>query len=87
MTELMDFQIIQRNSDGYANVVFSGTYDQELQENRRIVARVVREDDSLTVVFWTPCAHDGHTWSVTLRVPEGRCWRSCRTSSTSPDRK
>jgi len=75
MTELMDYQIIQRGVDGYADVSFSGTYEKALKEGHKIVARVVREDDNLNVVFWTPCAYDGHTWSVDLRVPEGGLYR------------
>lgn len=75
MTELMDFQIIQRNADGYALVPFSGVLSNKLSDDQQISARVVREDDNMTVVFWTECKCDGDQWQVELTVPEGGLYR------------
>lgn len=75
MKELEDFQIIQRNAEGYAMIPFGGGLEKAPDEGERIMARVVREDDNLTVVYWTPCECDGKSWSATLRVPEGGLYR------------
>ncbi|MBE6541444.1 MAG: sialate O-acetylesterase [Ruminococcaceae bacterium] len=75
MTELMDFQILQRGDDGYAHVTFSGTYNGEITEKTVIQARVVREDDGLNVIYWTNCDIDGQNWSVKLDIPEGGLYR------------
>ena len=75
MTELMDFQILQRADDGYAHVIFGGIYDGEIFADTCIEARIVREDDNLNVIYWTPCIITGQKWSVELDIPEGGLYR------------
>ena len=53
-----DFQIIQRDENGFARVIFDG----EIPEHAKdwlVVARVEGEDDNSTVVDWTPVNKDG----------------------------
>ena len=75
MTEIMDFQILQREPDGYARVSFGGTLEIEPVNGQRILARVVREDDNLTIIHWTECGCNGQKWSVDLQIPEGGLYR------------
>ena len=75
MTEIMDFQIFQRDSDGYARVSFSGTLKTLPADAAQVLARVVREDDNLTVIHWVPCIRNGMEWSVDLTIPEGGLYR------------
>lgn len=75
---LTDFQILQRDADGYARITWEDTLNAPIAaENVRVVARVVREDDNLTLIHWTPCtlAEDGLHWSVALTLPEGGLYR------------
>ena len=75
MKVITDFQILQRDPDGYARVSFGGTYENESADGMHILARVVREDDNLTVVHWTECSWNRRDWSVDLQIPEGGLYR------------
>jgi len=75
MTDIMDFQIVQREQDGYAWVSFGGSLAADPAEGQRILARAVREDDNLTIIHWTECSCDGQKWSVDLHLPEGGLYR------------
>ncbi|MBO4356137.1 MAG: hypothetical protein J5850_04715 [Clostridia bacterium] len=75
MVEVSDYQIIQRNEKGFGKVVFGGDLKEELNDGSEIRARVVNEDDSITVVDWTVCKTEGLHWSVELEIPEGGLYR------------
>ncbi len=75
---LSDFQIIQRDYDGYARLTWEGVLNAPLQEaNLHVVVRVVREDDNLCIIPWTICdiSSDKLHWSAELTVPEGGLYR------------
>lgn len=74
--ELTDFRILQRDADGYARYTWSGILENDLPDNGSYVAvRVVREDDSLNAIFWTPCRMSERCWSADLVIPEGGLYR------------
>ena len=75
MKDLMDFQIIQREADGYATVPFGGTLETDIPEETPIIARAVREDDNMVIVYWTQCRREGREWSIDFRLPEGGLYR------------
>lgn len=75
MTGVVDFQIIQREEDGYAEVVFSGQMPPDCKIESEVYAHVVREDDNLTVIDWTRCLIRDDQWSAGLRLPEGGLYR------------
>lgn len=70
-----DFQIFQRNAEGYADITVKGEWKQTLSEGVHVETRVIREDDSVTVVPWTVCELNGEEYSGTLKVPEGGLYR------------
>jgi sialate O-acetylesterase len=74
---LHDFQIIQREPDGFARFVWEGIRNEPLESpEHHVAARVVREDDNLCIIPWTICnVTDNHIWSVSLAVPEGGLYR------------
>ena len=75
---LNDFQIIQRNSDGYASFTWEGKLEVPLADaNHHVVVRVVREDDNLCIIHWTQCniSSDMLSWSIELTIPEGGLYR------------
>ena len=74
---LMDFAIIQRDSDGYGRAVFSGQLPKEGPDNRVICARAVREEDNLALSNWLECEinPDKEEWSISLTLPEGGLYR------------
>lgn len=75
---LYDFQIIQRDPDGYARFTWEGKLEEPLKDaSHHVVVRVVREDDNLCLIPWTICkmASDTLSWSIELTVPEGGLYR------------
>ncbi len=75
MKPVQNFQIIQRNAEGYGQLCFAGTLTADRPEGTFVYARATREDDNLIVVPWTKCECDGRDWSVTLTLPEGGLYR------------
>ena len=75
MTSVVDFQIIQREADGYAETVFSGSMPPDCKPGSEVYAHVVREDDNLTIIDWTRCEIRSGEWSIVLRLPEGGLYR------------
>jgi len=78
MKLISNFQILQRDDNGFAHAVFEGTYEG----GGSIEARVYREDDGVHVIYWTPCKREGSSWSVELDIPEGGlyCIEACVVS-------
>ncbi len=82
---LTDFQIIQRDTDGYARFVYDGVLPESYCDWRDTVVRIpsdspvyvraVSEDDGITVVNWTRCTREEKCWFVSLIVPEGGLYR------------
>ena len=68
-----DFEIFQRDREGYADIFFDGSLPCDAVETGRVFARVTREDSNLVVIPWTECelSENRRDWSVTLRVPQG----------------
>lgn len=73
MKNICDYMIIQRDADGFGRAVYEGTYTPV--DNTRVVVRVMREDDNLTVVPWQECETDGNAWKTELVIPEGGPYR------------
>lgn len=73
MRNICDYMIIQRDPGGTGRGVFAGSFDPE--KGKTVVARVIREDDNLTVVPWTICETDGNEWKITLSIPQGGLYR------------
>lgn len=80
MIKISDFQIIQRDSDGYGSAEFCGTIPESIgvDANTLVFARAVREDDSLMVIPWHECAlsENKRDWSTVLKLPEGGLYRA-----------
>ncbi len=92
-SNLQNFQIIQRNKDGFADFRYEGKVAGELNDDDQIIVRVVRENDNLTVIPWRECKLErsgGWTaWSTDLCLPEGGLYRveaSHKTIDRSPER-
>lgn len=76
MAELTDFQILQRDADGYARVDWTGTAPNPIPDDGSAVAtRIVREDDGLALTYWERCEMDGQNWTAHLTIPEGGLYR------------
>ncbi len=78
-SNVQNYQIFQRNADGYAPICYHGVQTPAIEENQRILARIVRETDNLELIPWTTCmtqTKDGGTaWSLDVNVPEGGLYR------------
>lgn len=74
MQEAVNYQIFQRKN-GSAHIPFGGDVPADFQEENAVFARVIREDDSLTVVPWTHCSVENGHWHVEMDVPEGGLYR------------
>jgi len=70
----VDYRIYQRKN-GYAQVRFEGSIPEEFAHFRAVYARVVREEDNLTVIFWSKCEKQDKTWQIDLQVPQGGLYR------------
>ena len=85
-----NYSIFQRNSEGYADVVFGGKLLRDgrtfihpcagaMPEDgllyRYVHAHVLREDDGLEIIPWTRCTVEDETWQVTFRLPQGGLYR------------
>ncbi len=70
-----NFEIIQRNSEGYAELCLAGSWIRpaDLQDSSaEVYIRVLSENSGQTIVPFTKCRLDGNKWSVALsRVPAG----------------
>lgn len=73
MKNICDYTIIQRDSDGFGRAEYSGEYTP--QNGTKVVARVMREDDNMTVVPWQECETDGSEWKISLTIPQGGLYR------------
>lgn len=76
--KLTDFQILQRDADGFAHITWEGELHTPISDpNTHVAVRVVREDDNLTIQSWTACTldADGCHWSIALTIPEGGLYR------------
>ncbi|MBW4079932.1 sialate O-acetylesterase [Paenibacillus sp. S150] len=84
-----DWSIIQQ-TDGYADIPVSGTWDHNEPLSRpEVCARIVREDSSTVIVPWTRCHQedDGRRWSIVLSgVPAGGLYRieTCLSHDGNP---
>ncbi|MDD6799576.1 MAG: sialate O-acetylesterase [Firmicutes bacterium] len=76
MKPIRDYQIVQRNSKGFAYVEFSGTLKEIPEGGVTIAARIRREDDNLQVCGWQNCEIEGTTWRTVFAVPEGGLYRA-----------
>lgn len=70
----VDYRIYQRK-EGSAQVCFAGTVPEEFAHFPYIYARAVREEDNLTVIFWTRCERTGSDWQIDLKLPQGGLYR------------
>lgn len=75
MNNIVDYQIIQRDNNGFGTATFCGVVPERYIGYKSIYARVVREDDNYAIVDWTECEADGNNWKVTLNIPEGGLYR------------
>lgn len=76
MAELTDFQILQRDADGFARFDWTGTAPDPIPDDGSAVAtRIVREDDGLAITYWEGCEMDGQNWTAHLTIPEGGLYR------------
>lgn len=74
MRNICNFMIIQRDADGMGRARFAGEFNPE--KGGFVVARVMREDDNMTVVPWQVCETDGNSWSIDLVIPQGGLYRA-----------
>lgn len=74
MRDLCDYMIVQRDDAGFGKAVFSGSFTRKTDSDV-VVARVVREDDNMTVIPWTECEPEGENWRIELSIPEGGLYR------------
>ena len=73
MRPICDYQIIQRDADGFGRALFSGTHPHT--EAGVIVARVLREDDNQMILPWQKCERNGDAWQIRLTIPQGGLYR------------
>ena len=73
MKNICDYMIIQRDENGFGRGVFAGSFTPA--EGRTVAARVMSEDDNMTVVPWQECETDGNDWKIELTVPQGGLYR------------
>ncbi len=66
--------IIQRGTDGFGRADFCGEYS--FKQDEFAVARVVREDDNMTVIGWQRCEKTETGWEIALVIPEGGLYRA-----------
>lgn len=73
MKNICDYTIIQRDADGFGRACYSGTYQPV--DGTVVVARVMREDDNMTVIPWHECETCSNEWKTDLVIPEGGLYR------------
>lgn len=73
MKNICDYAIIQRDADGFGRAEYSGTFTP--LNNSKVVARVMREDDNMTVIGWSECKTVKNKWEIGLTVPQGGLYR------------
>ncbi len=75
MKNIMNYQILQRDADGWADAPVGGKVPAEMTEKHSIHACAFRETDNLMVASWQQAQIKDDEWSVTLRLPEGGPYR------------
>ena len=73
MNKICDYMIIQRDKDGFGRATFEGKAD--LNEKSLVIARVMREDDNMTVIPWHECTKCDGGWKTELTIPQGGLYR------------
>ncbi len=73
MNKICDYMIIQRDKDGFGRATFEGKAD--LNEKSLVIARVMREDDNMTVIPWHECEKCENGWKTELTIPQGGLYR------------
>lgn len=83
-----DWQILQRQADGTAEVLLSGTYlYSEPMTSPVVKVRVVLEDTGETIISWTPAEMGAdRSWNARMTVPGGGLYRieTCLSTSEQP---
>ena len=78
-SNLQNFQILQRNAEGFVDFRYTGKLNRGISEKETIIVRVMRENDNLTVIPWTEAevtrGEQDTGWSISLRIPEGGLYR------------
>ncbi|MBE6541668.1 MAG: sialate O-acetylesterase [Ruminococcaceae bacterium] len=75
ITELTeDFQVIQRDEDGYGRAILKGSLEG-IKFSGDVEVRVEREDDGTPTMGWERAEINGNEWSIELRIPEGGLYR------------
>lgn len=70
MDFVCDYQIFQQDARGRAKVPFGGAIPPE-HAGKRIMARALREDDTLDITGWQECAVSDGAWHTELDLPAG----------------
>lgn len=84
MNNIVDYQIIQRDENGFGTAKFWGKIPENLSGFKGIYSRVVREDDNYSIVDWTECEVNGNDWEITLKIIQGGLYRF-ETVALMPD--
>lgn len=72
----MNFEIIQQDEDGCADLTWSGYWVMNgAYESIDVYARLLLENSGEEVYTYTGCEISGDRWSVTLRVPAGGLYK------------
>lgn len=67
---ITDYQIVQRDSTGFASIPFEGGPDG-IAAGQLVWARALREDDSLDMTGWQRCEQNAHGWRTSFKLPAG----------------
>lgn len=72
-----DFEIIQQNEKGTADISLAGYwFTEEPYQSAQVYVRLLMQNSGMPVCGYTKCQMDGENWSVTLRgVPAGGLYK------------
>lgn len=71
-----DFEIVQQDSDGCAELTWSGFWVMgEDYDSIDVYARVLLENSGEEVIAYTCCERLADKWSVTMRIPAGGLYK------------
>ena len=71
-----DFEIVQQDSDGCAELTWSGFWVMgEDYDSIDVYARVLLENSGEEVIAYTCCERMADKWSVTMRIPAGGLYK------------
>lgn len=80
-----DYQILQRNEEGYADALMEGSLDELPEEGMGVYVAAFREDDNMMIVRWRRAELDGCRWQAQIRLPEGGLYRLEACLNNRPD--